>query len=66
MPAKFIQQKHGAVIQGGSLKEIQDFRKQFNIDFPEHCYKFSNYGVSSDGTHIAVYYADCHNKEQEE
>lgn len=34
MPAKFIQQKHGAVIQGDSLKEIQDFWKQFNIDFP--------------------------------
>ena len=58
MPAKFIQQKHGAVIQGDSLKEIQDFWKQFNKDFPEHCYKLSNYGEAHDGTHIAVYYAD--------
>lgn len=54
MSVEFNQLPHGAVITADSLKEIREFWKKFEEDFPEHRYKFSNY-EEKDGKCIATY-----------
>jgi len=58
MPARYIPQNHGAVIQGDTLEEIREFWKKLCESFPENRLRFSEYRENSDGTHIASFFTD--------
>lgn len=58
MAAKYIPQKHGAVIQGDTFEEIQELWKKLCESFPENRLKFCGYREISDGTHIASFFTN--------
>lgn len=55
MAAKYISQKHGAVITADTFEEIQELWKKLCESFPENRLRFSEYRKTRDGKHIASF-----------